>query len=165
MIVRVLHPSEWSRVTGQLAQLLPLRTADDCKVLVVEDHGEIVGQWALVGFPHVEGIEIAETHRRQAAVGRNLLEGMRALCKAQGVTAVFTGAADPEVAELLDKIGAERVPIVLYRWEMGGDDASDTGDHHGGRGDRQRSDRQEKEQGTEGDGAAPDRPDEPSGSA
>lgn len=156
MTVRVLPVEEWPRVVGQLAQLLPLRTAEDCQVLVVEHEGVIVGQWALLGYPHVEGIEIASGFRRRGTVARRLLMGMRELLERQGVTSVFTGAATPEVAQLLDKLGATPVPFQLYRWNLGGSDASNSSDHHGRRGDSQRGDSQEKECGAEEDGRTAD---------
>jgi hypothetical protein len=169
VIVRVLAYDEWPRVSGHLALLLPLRTDEDCKVLVVESsEGEILGQWALLGYPHVEGIEIAPQCQRHAAVARNLLEGMKALCRAQGVTWVFTGAASPQVAALLDKLGAIPVPTPVYQWELGEDHASrsvHSGDHRGGRRGGEHRHRQEEEQAAEGDGAAAAGPDAESSAA
>ena len=117
MTTRLLPPEEWSRITGDLATVLPLRTAEDCKVLVVEtDEGQIVGQWALMGLPHLEGLGIAADHQKGGAVGRRLLQGMRGLLKTQGIPTVLTAAADSQVEGLLEKIGATEVPATFYAW-------------------------------------------------
>jgi len=120
MTTRLLPQREWDRLSGTpLCAILATHTEDDCKVLVVEtDEGQIVGQWALVGLPHLEGIAIDPHHQKGGAVGRRLLQGMRALLKAQGIPTVLTAAADGDthVAGLLAHLGASPVGAQFYSW-------------------------------------------------
>lgn len=115
MTTRILPIAEWPRLEGwEVGDVLVGRTADECKVLVVEDGEDIVGCWALVGLPHVEGIEVSPAHQGSGAVLRRLLSGMRHLLSEQGIQTVLTAAAEPDVAGLLEKFGAQKIPATFY---------------------------------------------------
>jgi N-acetylglutamate synthase-like GNAT family acetyltransferase len=113
---RFLPQSEWYRLDEmEVSALLPSRTNDDCKVLVVEtEDGTIAGVWALVGVPHLEGLEIAPTHRQGGAVGRRLLQAMSEYLTELGIQTVVTGAATADMEGWLERIGATKMPVTFY---------------------------------------------------
>lgn len=104
---RILPPSEYHRLVGTELETIAPHLPPHAQVLVVEDAtGAIVGSWAGFFLFHAEGIHIAPTHQRRAAVARHLWKGMREIAKSLGVQAINTAAASAEVSALLHKHGA-----------------------------------------------------------
>lgn len=107
---RILPPSEYHRLVGtELATIAPI-LPPHAQVLVVEDvDGTIIGSWAGFFLFHAEGISIAPSHQRQAAVARHLWLGMHAIARQVGAQAINTAAGSSEVAALLTRHGAAPV--------------------------------------------------------
>ncbi len=120
MTTRILPQAEWPRLAHtELGTVWTLLSPETTTVFVVEDEaGEIVGCWSLLSALHAEGLWIAPAHRKGSAVGRHLLKAVKGGAKRSGARAVLTSAMTPEVAALLDHIGATKVPGDLYSWPM-----------------------------------------------
>lgn len=85
MITRLLPPSEWTRLDPAKMKLPAIEAASvDGDVVVVEDHGEIVGCWSVMTCVHVEGLWIDPRYRRKVAVGRRLWNAMKDIVKRRG---------------------------------------------------------------------------------
>lgn len=115
MIVRSLPLDEWDKLAhtelGQsLAYVLPEKT----EILVVEDGDEIVGCWAILTIPHVEGVWIHPKYRGKTSVARKLWTAMRQTVERMGFTRVQTGACDPVIAALLERHGATKLQMDSY---------------------------------------------------
>jgi GNAT superfamily N-acetyltransferase len=115
---RVLPPEEWSKLEGldnEVAAAWRQLPVDDVTIVVVENgDGAIVATWTTFACWHVEGLWVEPLHRKRGvAVGR-LIETMRAVLVAKGVSAVMTGAASPEVERLLAHVQATELPGRYY---------------------------------------------------
>lgn len=111
MTTRLLPPEEWGRLASTelgavLEHLDPARAA----VLVVEADGVIVGCWGFLRVVHLEGLWIAEAHRRRGRVARRLWRGMLEAVRGWGERAVMTSALSPEVEDLARRIGGVELP-------------------------------------------------------
>lgn len=118
MTTRVLRADEYARLAGtELEPVAPhLRPCD--QVLVVEDtDGAIIGCWALLMVPHVEGVWVAPEHRGKSGVARRLLAGMRRLV-GDG-RPVMTGATTDDVRRILAGLGATKLPGDHYVFRFG----------------------------------------------
>ena len=110
MTSRILPREEWSRLEGvDLGVALPLANPETVQVLVVEDHGQIIGCWGMFSILHAEGVWVHPDHRGKSSVARRLWSQMRAMVQATGARAVVTGADRPEIAALLLRHGAMEV--------------------------------------------------------
>lgn len=97
MITRVLPPEEWIRLDPAKMKLPAIeRAAVNGDVLVVEDHGEIVGCWSVMTCVHVEGLWIDPRYRRKVAVGRRLWGAMKTIVKQRGATGALMCAVTEE---------------------------------------------------------------------
>ena len=121
MTIRILPPSEWSRLEGtELDLARPFLPTEDTQVLVVEQDGVIVGCWAVIRYVHVEGLWIHPDHRRRGRVLRWLLTGMQRVAGALGVKAVLTAAVTDEVRALILGAGGTQLPGDHYVLPIGG---------------------------------------------
>lgn len=111
MTSRVLPFEEWDRLPEHLAPLIAALRPSDCRVLVVEDNGEIVGRWILFPMLHAEAIEIAPSHRKKGSVARRLLQLMYRSAKELGFDRVWTASDDAEVTKVLAHPMLNAVPI------------------------------------------------------
>lgn len=85
MTTRCLPPSEWSRLDPAKMKLPAIEVASvDGNVIVVEDHGEIIGCWSVMTCVHVEGLWIDPRYRKKVAVARRLWNAMREIVKTRG---------------------------------------------------------------------------------
>lgn len=121
MTSRELPPKEWSRLKGTpLARVAGVLRPDCCRVLVVEDEdGRIVGQWALILALHGEGVWIDPAHQKRGAVARKLWLLAKRLMQPMAATHVFTAAETPEVAQLIERHHGVRLPGTHYMLPVG----------------------------------------------
>lgn len=104
MTTRILPAAEWAKLAGtELEAVWPVLNPETAKVVVVEDHAQIIGCWALIPSWHVEGCWVAEPHRKRGVVARKLWQVMSALASAFGARALFTGCKSDEVRQLLTR--------------------------------------------------------------
>jgi N-acetylglutamate synthase-like GNAT family acetyltransferase len=120
MQTRLLPPDEWGKLDGtELETVYPYLDRIRAHVIVVEDHGQIVGSWALFPLIHAEGIHIAPEHRGKTAVARRLLKAMRSTARAMGAQCINTAATDDDVKRMLITMGATRLPGAHYTLSLG----------------------------------------------
>ncbi len=112
MITRVLPIEEWSRLEDIPTSL---RTC----VVVVEDHGRIVGCWSFAMCVHAEDLWVAADHRRKGAVVRRLLRAAGAVASDAGVQSVCVGVVDAEVQALVAKMGGVALDGAPYVMPLG----------------------------------------------
>lgn len=123
MTTRTLPPAEWEKLAAtDLPQLLPYVNRDDVEVMVVEDeHGTVVGCWAILHVVHLEGLWIAPEHRGKASVARRLLSATWARVRELAPAWVMTGAADDRIRGLLTRhMNAIHVPSDTWLIPMKG---------------------------------------------
>ena len=120
--VRVLPPEEWSVRWPELGygtahQYDPTQAI----LIVVEDSttGAIVASWFAVNTVHLEGLQIAETHRHNPSVARLLQVGMMHELHERGVGAVLTVGETPEIVALAQHGGFVIVPGTLLQLRLG----------------------------------------------
>lgn len=120
MTSRLLPRDEWARLAGtELETAWPVLPSD-AQIVVVEDEGAIVGCWAVIRYVHVEGLWIADAHRKRAGVGRRLLAGMLHAVRALGADRVITGAMGEDVRRLIAHAGGSLLPGEQYVMPIGG---------------------------------------------
>lgn len=104
MTGRVLPPNEWPKLAGtELEPAIPHLRPETTTVWVVEDDDRIVGCWAEIWLPHLEGVWIHPAYRGKTSVARRLWQGMKQIVHGHGGTSAITGAACPEIHRLLTK--------------------------------------------------------------
>jgi hypothetical protein len=107
MTHRILPPDEWPKLHGtELETVWPFLDPQTARVIVVEEHGDITGCWALFSQVHAEGLWIKPECRGQSAVGRHLLVAMKHHALQMGARSVATASLSQTVSELLAHIGA-----------------------------------------------------------
>ena len=75
MTSRVLPPDEWPRLQGTEAETLwPHLSADNSRVLVVEQDGAIVGTWVVMRLVHVDAKQLPEV--AQGRLTRRPIRGL-----------------------------------------------------------------------------------------
>lgn len=110
MTRRLLPREEWPRLADStIGYLLPHLPAD-AAVVIVEHDGAIVGHLAFVTFRHAHGLWIDPAHRGRAAVLRHLYEGLYEEAARIGAASIWMGAADAQMASILDTLGAVEPP-------------------------------------------------------
>lgn len=112
MTARVLPEAEWHRLPAACGVLAMRPFVRDglMRVIVAEDGGRIVGTWAVLMVPHLEGVWIDPAYRKRVSVVRRLVTMTFAVARAWGAWA-WTGAVDPTVRALLvDHLKAQAVP-------------------------------------------------------
>jgi hypothetical protein len=113
LTTRILPPAEWSRLaeTPIAASVWQRHDPASLQFVVVEDaSGAIVATWATLICRHVEAFWVRPDHQRRGGALRRLFISMRALLTTLGATSVVTMAQDADVATLLIKAGATRLP-------------------------------------------------------
>lgn len=113
MTTRELPPEEWSKLeTTNAVDLWRHLNPARHRVIVVEEHGEIVGSMLLMQVVHAECLWIAPAHRKTVPVGRRLLQ---ALFTEADAPTVLASAVTNEMVRILDKLGSrlEGVHYVL----------------------------------------------------
>ena len=117
MTTRVLPPQEYDRLAHtELATVWPHYADGAMTVFVVEDeHGEIVGCWAVLRILHLEGLWIHPAHRTHGSVGRRLLTKARQMLHGLGVV---TNSVDPDITAYLERVGAVPIPGQAFFWQM-----------------------------------------------
>lgn len=119
LTTRVLPKAEWPRLEGQeLGVVLEARDEDSCQVVVVEEDGAIIGQWALLGAPWIDGWWIHPERRGETAIRTALKAGMQDLMRSQSMTAAVIAVSDPRVGRLLEQLGAVRSDCTVYYWPV-----------------------------------------------
>ncbi len=106
---RILPVAEWPRLAGTPLADHALNPTG-CTVVVVEQQGQIVAQWAALAVVHVEGLWIAPDVRGHAGVSRALLTAMLDMLTTHQVGEVLTQAETPDVVAMIRKAGGTRVP-------------------------------------------------------
>lgn len=115
MTLRELPATEWASLAGtDLGNVLPLLTADQTRVAVVEHEGMIVGCWALTSFLHAEGIWIHPAYRQGVGVQRRLLRWLAQTARSLGVSAVITGALTDTIGAYAERLGGQRRDGATY---------------------------------------------------
>lgn len=103
MTTRELPPAEWPKLeTTNAVDLWRHLNPARHRVIVVEDHGEVVGSMLLMQVVHAECLWIAPAHRKTVPVGRRLLQ---ALFTEAGAPTVLASAVSTEMVRILDKLG------------------------------------------------------------
>ena len=116
MTTRFLPPDEWHKLEG--TPFGPLReqmSPETTQLLVVEDDlGVVVGTWAVVILPHLEGFWVHPDHQGKAGVAKNLLREMFRHLKAAGLPQILTHAPQSTVAGFLERLGAKPIQGSAY---------------------------------------------------
>lgn len=111
---RVLPPEEWDRLLAFPFGTNGLPDPDTSVIVVTETPaGEIVGIWAVIPQPFLDGLWTHPDYRHTLAAGQ-LLRTMRAVLQQFGVTTAFTIIEDPVVMALAVKAGFMRAPGDLW---------------------------------------------------
>lgn len=119
LTVRELPPEDWPSLAGtDLAPFIGRFDPASVRVVVVESDGRIVGCWALLMWPHAEGIWIDPDHRGRAGVFRGLLRGMADLIRDCGATGALMGV-QPHTEAMLTKLGGVPLPCPLMVVPLG----------------------------------------------
>jgi len=116
MTSRVLPVEEWSRMPESLDPLIMSLAPGSCRVLVVEDDGEIVGRWILFPVLHAEAVDIAPAYRKRGGVARRLLSLMYRSARELGFDRVWTASDSEDVTRILahPSLGAVPVPALPF---------------------------------------------------
>lgn len=119
MTTRILPIDEWPKLSGTEAGLIThALDPERSHVLVVEQNEEIVGCWVLMNVLHAECLWIAPAHRGHTSVARRLWAFMQHTAQTLGVPVVATAALTDDVRELLDHVGAVKVPGDHYAMKV-----------------------------------------------
>jgi GNAT superfamily N-acetyltransferase len=120
MKTRILPREEWARLERSQMPPFPGVRAEDVAVVVVEDAEKVIGCMTVLRATHFEGLWL-DPEQRSAGVSRALV---RAAVKAARLWTddwVFAGAADDRMRDVLDRLGAIRLPIESYVMALGGE--------------------------------------------
>lgn len=122
LTTRRLDRSEWATTLAgtPLGSVADQLLTEDAQVIAIEDDGKLVGCWSLVRMWHAEGLWVAPESRGKVAVARHLLQAMKATAGMMDAPVILTGSEDGDrmTERLLEHVGAERVPVTLYRWPI-----------------------------------------------
>jgi hypothetical protein len=115
MIARVLRPAEYAKLAEtEVGALWPHLTAQT-RVVVVEDHGHLVGCHLLQAVLHAECLWIHPAHRGRTSVARRLWPAVcREVRDHFQATAFATAATSDEVTRLLQHVDAQPIPGQHY---------------------------------------------------
>lgn len=115
--VRELPIEEWDRLKGYPIAAAELPDPARCIVLVAEDeNGDIVGHWALVMAPFMEGLWIAEDFRHTTAAAK-LLVKMKSVLKDAEINQAFTLVQSNEVKAVAEHAGFQAIEGTLMMIE------------------------------------------------
>lgn len=111
---RVLPPEEWEKLRAFPFATNGLPDPQTSVIVVTETPaGDIVGIWAVIPQPMLDGLWVHPDYRHTLAAGQ-LLRTMKAVLQAFGVTTAFTQIEDESVAALATKAGFTRTPGDLW---------------------------------------------------
>lgn len=109
--VRILSAEEWHKLAELPIGATGIPDPERCHILVAETpDGEIVGTWALVTVPFLEGLWVKEEYREHSSIAGRLLSTMKSLLHSLGIFQSFTLVQDVPVLILAHKAGFERLP-------------------------------------------------------
>lgn len=112
---RVLAPEEWPLMTTpELRTYLSLTRPEDTQVVVVEDQGRVIAQWAVLRIVHLEGLWIDPAYRNRVGVARRLLAMTLTVARRWAPEWVMTGADSAPIRRMLTRFGAEPVPAQMF---------------------------------------------------
>jgi len=115
MLTRILRPAEYSKLADtEVGALWPHLTAQT-RVVVVEDHGQIVGCHVLQAVLHAECLWIHPAHRGKTSVARRLWTAVQHEVRDHFQASGFaTAAINEDVARLLRHVDAQPIPGQHY---------------------------------------------------
>lgn len=111
MTVRILPPAEWARLAGTEAQALWKHLDPErAKVVVVEEHGQIIATHTLMWVLHAECLWVHPGWRGRLSVLGRLWMKVQAVARAMGARTLMT-AQIPEqpILPLLQRVGAKKL--------------------------------------------------------
>lgn len=115
MTTRLLPIEEWARLAQtDLALVLQHVRPEDARVVVVEDGDRIVACWSALRMPHLEGLWIDPAYRGRVGVARRLWTATLGQLTDWAHGYALTGANSPEMAAMLERAGAQKVPMDTY---------------------------------------------------
>lgn len=116
---RVLPPEEWDKLRSFPFATHGLPDPTTSVIVVTETPaGEIVGLWAVIPAPLLDGLWVHPDYRQHSLAAGQLLRTMTAVLQQFGVTTAFTVIADPAVAALATKAGFTRTPGDLWQLQL-----------------------------------------------
>lgn len=102
-----------------MPELFPFFQPGDLKVVVVEKDGAIVARLSYMRAPMLEGFWIEPTQRGNAGVFRALLKGICTVMREDGYGWAYAQAAEPHVADLIERAGGRKMPVDTYVLAVG----------------------------------------------
>ena len=96
------------------AQVLRHVKPDDTQIVVVEQHGQIIGCWGVMRVVHLEGLWIDPAFRGRVSVARRLYQATLAVARKFTTGWAMTGAQTDDVRRMLTRIGAEQIPMDVF---------------------------------------------------
>lgn len=116
---RVLPPEEWEKLRAFPFGSKGLPDPETSVVVVTETPaGEIVGIWAVIPAPMLDGLWVHHDYQRTSLAAGQLLRTMKAVLQEFGVTTAFTVIEDAAVAALAEKAGFTRTPGDLWMLQL-----------------------------------------------
>jgi hypothetical protein len=119
MKTRLLPREEYPRLVGTEAELIWPLLPEQARVIVVEEHGEIIGTWTLLPIWHAECVWVRPDHRSRSSVARRLLAGMWQAAKSVGTRSVWTAAMSDDVKVIIGKLNGQPLPGEHFVLPMG----------------------------------------------
>ena len=113
MNARVLPPEEWHRLEPSGMPLIPGLRPADVVVVVVEDGDRVVACMTVLRATHFEGLWI-DPMARNLGTARTLLREAVTAAKRWTDDWVFAASADDNMRDILERIGAVRLPMDPY---------------------------------------------------
>lgn len=113
-VARVLPPDEWDKLRAFPFAQNGLPDPTSAFVIVSETaDGTIVGIWACLLQPFLDGLWVADAHRHTIIAG-TLLREMKALLLGLRIPVAFTIVSDEAVMAIAHKAGLHRAPGDLW---------------------------------------------------
>lgn len=117
-VARILPPDEWDKLRAFPFAARGLPDPAAAFVIVSETaDGQIVGIWACLLQPFLDGLWVDPDHRHTIIAG-TLLRQMKALLQTSGVPIAFTIVSDEAVMAIAHKAGLHRAPGDLWMLEQ-----------------------------------------------
>lgn len=111
MLARVLRPEEYPQLAQTEVGPLWSQLSAQARVVIVEDHGQMVGCHVLVPVLHAECLWIHPAHRGKTSVARRLWTAVQREVRDHFQAHGFaTAAISDDVRRLLQHVAAEPIP-------------------------------------------------------